>query len=298
MLVSAVLARLLEELAQMAKIQLTKFAPNSSIRVHHLRDRAPIFDWHAHDCFELLMLIGGSGNRYIGDDVSKSSKDELILIPPFMPHTWDSTYDAKHVVIILFSQELLNLNIPEMFSLKYWLNDIHNGVSLTLEKSIHYDCYIEPLIKLKKTSSFERVTTLLSVLNKFFNDTQLYEEVFMYHPHRNVTKLIDFLEGQNEKSLSSCAKALNMSESTLKRWIKNELNTTFTDLYRQVRLKKAQNLLACSQIPIPIIAEQSGFNSIRSFNDAFKISLKMTPIQFRNKYKWRKSNTVTFREVK
>ncbi len=294
MLVLAALAPLIDELAQMAKIQLTKFAPNCSIRIHHLRNRAPIFDWHAHDCFELLMLIGGSGNRYIGNDVSESSNDELILIPPFTPHTWDSTYNAKHVVIILFSQELLNINVPEMHSLKCWLNDMHHSTSLTLENNIHHNCYIEPLIKIKSNSPFERVTTLLAVLNSFLNDTQHHKETFMYHHQKNVTKLINLLEDKNEKSLPSCAKSLNMSESTLKRLIKNELNTTFTDMYRQVRLKKAQKLLACTQMSINIIAEQSGFNSIRAFNDAFKLSLKMTPLQFRKKYKWRRFNPVVF----
>ncbi|MCG7498313.1 AraC family transcriptional regulator [Vibrio sp. Of7-15] len=272
----------------MSKVQLIRFSPNHSVRVHHLQNRPPIFDWHAHDCYELIMLIGSSGTRFIGNDVSESKTNELILIPPLVSHTWDTESQAEDVVVVLFSHEFLNSSVPEFSQLFDWLRGLRQNVSLNLEHNLHEHAYINPLRKLKDSPPLERVIILLSLLSQLQSDCRENSAIIDHAPQSKISKLMAYLEGNNEKSLTHCAETMNMSTSTLKRWLKKDVNTTFTELYRHTRLKKAQNLLACTQVTIPIVAEQSGFSSVRAFNEAFKATFNTTPVKYRAQYKWRK----------
>nr|WP_303047978.1 helix-turn-helix transcriptional regulator [Vibrio ostreicida] len=168
-----------------------------------------------------------------------------------------------------------------------WLSTLRQGVSLSLADPQHDQIYIEPLTKIKKSLPFERVLILLSVIHQFFCDCQLDADDRIVQPQAKLAHLTEFLQGEENKSLTSCAEALNMSDSTLKRWLKNDFDTTFTELYCQLRLKEAQKLLVRTGIPVNVVAEQSGFNSVRAFNEAFKKHLQVTPVVYRSQYKWR-----------
>ncbi len=287
MLELAVVGQLLDVLAQLKKINITHFSPQCSVRVHQLNNHPDIFDGHAYDCYELIMLVGGKGNRCIGDVISISVNKELILIPPFVSHVWDTNSTAEYAIVVLFSSDFMDSNIPEQAELMTWLSTLRQGVSLSLADPQHDQIYIEPLTKIKKSLPFERVLILLSVIHQFFCDCQLDADDRIVQPQAKLAHLTEFLQGEENKSLTSCAEALNMSDSTLKRWLKNDFDTTFTELYCQLRLKEAQKLLVRTGIPVNVVAEQSGFNSVRAFNEAFKKHLQVTPVVYRSQYKWR-----------
>ncbi|MGF1740983.1 AraC family transcriptional regulator [Vibrio profundum] len=268
-------------------IKLTRFSPNRSIQVHHLKHRSPIFEFHAHDSYELIMLKNCNGKRYIGDSVEEVSSNELVLIPPFVPHTWDSKYVAEDIVVVLFGRELLDLTIPEFQPLTRWLKTLKQPISLDLEVSHTNDHYIQTLLTMKKLAPIERVTAVLNLLSSLSHDNYQAEHGDMTYPSAKLSELVAYMSGEKVRSLAECAVALNMSESTLKRWLKKELDTNFTDFYRHIRISKAQKLLASTSTPIPIIAEKSSFNSTRSFNAAFKAYSSLTPKQFRAVYHWR-----------
>lgn len=136
-------------------------------------------------------------------------------------------------------------------------------------------------------NSVEQVTKVISILDSLRTSCDKNESHITATQQVWLPKLIEYISADEIRSFTDCASKFNMSESSLKRLLKKELDTNFTELYRHIRIKKAQRLLARTSIPISIIAEQSNFNSVRSFNEAFKLYSSVTPKQFRIEHQWR-----------
>ena len=62
-----------------------------SIRVYHRQLAQIPFEWHHHPEYELTLTMNSRGRRFIGDHIEDYSGDDLVLVPPDMPHTWAST---------------------------------------------------------------------------------------------------------------------------------------------------------------------------------------------------------------
>ncbi|NPT39910.1 helix-turn-helix domain-containing protein [Paraburkholderia sp. 1N] len=62
-----------------------------SIRVYHRQLAQIPFEWHHHPEYELTLTMNSRGRRFVGDHIADYSGDDLVLVPPDMPHTWAST---------------------------------------------------------------------------------------------------------------------------------------------------------------------------------------------------------------
>ncbi|MFM0045033.1 helix-turn-helix domain-containing protein [Paraburkholderia sediminicola] len=62
-----------------------------SIRVYHRQLAQIPFEWHHHPEYELTLTMNSCGRRFVGDHIADYSGDDLVLVPPDMPHTWAST---------------------------------------------------------------------------------------------------------------------------------------------------------------------------------------------------------------
>lgn len=83
----------------------------------------------------------------------------------------------------------------------------------------------------------------------------------------------------------SLAKELGVSESVVSRVVNAHFNQTIPQLLNDYRVADARHFLSETDMPIKLIAEEVGFNSIASFNRVFKEIEGVTPGQFRDKIK-------------
>ena len=67
-----------------------EFGENCSVRVYHRRLPRIPFEWHHHPEYELTLTLNSHGKRYIGDSVADYVDEDLVLVPPNLPHTWAS----------------------------------------------------------------------------------------------------------------------------------------------------------------------------------------------------------------
>ncbi len=77
-----------------------------SVRVYHRQLAQIPFEWHHHPEYELTLTMNSRGRRFIGDHIADYSGDDLVLVPPDMPHTWASTEpidaNAPQVAIVVW----------------------------------------------------------------------------------------------------------------------------------------------------------------------------------------------------
>ena len=89
-------------------------------------------------------------------------------------------------------------------------------------------------------------------------------------------------EHQAEKlSLSSVAKAVNMSAFYFCKMFKKITGINFTDYLSRVRIEKAKNLLLNPNLRVSEIAFEVGFQSLTHFNRVFKKILGQSPTDYR-----------------
>ena len=72
-----------------------------------------------------------------------------------------------------------------------------------------------------------------------------------------------------------------MSRTQLNRKLQSIVNMTPLQFIRSVRLKRAGQLLRTTKLGVSEIADLTGFNTIKYFNQHFKEEFGMTPTQFR-----------------
>jgi AraC-like DNA-binding protein len=84
-----------------------------------------------------------------------------------------------------------------------------------------------------------------------------------------------------ELSLSRFAAALGFSQRQVSRLVRERLGCSFGAHIAQLRLARAQRLLAESDLPVIEVAAEAGFGSLGHFNQRFRASTGSTPSAFR-----------------
>ncbi len=77
------------------------------------------------------------------------------------------------------------------------------------------------------------------------------------------------------------ARELDVSENTLSRVINVAFGKSFPRLLNEFRVDDAKRMLHDHAIPIQVVASEVGFNSLASFNRAFREITSITPTQYR-----------------
>jgi AraC-like DNA-binding protein len=92
---------------------------------------------------------------------------------------------------------------------------------------------------------------------------------------------VDKLYHEPAFSRADLARELETSENTLSRVINVAFGKSFPRLLSEFRVEDAKRMLADKSIPIQVVAFEVGFNSLASFNRAFREVTGMTPSAFR-----------------
>lgn len=94
-----------------------------------------------------------------------------------------------------------------------------------------------------------------------------------------------YLENHLERpiALSDVARALDRSEEHLARLFRTHRRVTIFQELRRLRIKRAQYLLLCSDLPVHRIAGQTGFTTLAHFSRAFKEETGQSPSTYRNR---------------
>ena len=85
--------------------------------------------------------------------------------------------------------------------------------------------------------------------------------------------------------LSDVARKVGTNRTYLSRFFNQENGYTFYDYVNQLRVKHAERLLSNTNLPISLIADQSGFNSLSTFRRVFNSYYQCSPQEYRTRKK-------------
>lgn len=274
---------------------------NSSI---HVRDEnCSYFDnpWHFHPELEINYILKSKGTRFVGDNIGHFIPGDLILLGPNLPHYWknDATYYDKNnqqpsrAIVVRFNRHFLGTEqhqIPEMKSMELLFDNAKRGIQFHGETQ-KIKRTIQQLIK---TEGLERMILFLKVLDlmaKHHEFTFLSSEGFMssIRPshEKRMNDVYDFLTNNfmHEISLKNVADKAHMNPTSFSRYFKQSTGKSLTTFLHDIRIGYACKLLIQGDLNIAQIVYESGFRNQAYFNKVFLEKMKVTPWEYRKKYK-------------
>ena len=121
------------------------------------------------------------------------------------------------------------------------------------------------------------IAALASAVNKLTAD----EHVTQGREER-IVDIISFIQNDYQNvTLESLSEAFHLSKPYLSRYIREKTGTTFQEVVKEERMKKARSMLRHTNHTVETIAAEVGYENVEHFNRLFKKSYGITPVQYR-----------------
>lgn len=251
--------------------------------------------WHFHEMLEFVVILQGSGKRYIGDSIETFSKGDVILVGSKLPHVWRSKPEKNKTlqkksscIIIQFSKDFLGsnfLNLSESIFLKELFKKAEMGISFQNEAK---NILIEKITKLFEKEGMERLLLFLDILHLASKTTQyrllaspLFKET-IFKSDLKINRVFEFVMDNfsNPIALDEVAEVASMNKTAFCRYFKKRTKKTFSSFLNEIRIGYACKLIREDKYTITEAAYLSGYNSPSHFNKQFRLIKNISPSEF------------------
>lgn len=254
------------------------------------------FPFHYHAEFELIYIMQGSGQRFVGDSIA-DFQCGLYLFGPNLPHTFYNKHLSKgreiHQIVIQFDEHFLGKGFfdrPPFRSIRTFLDNAARGYLFGKEITKEVG---PQLIDMTRMNESGAIAGLLNLLNKLSGTTD-FEYIsspgYKIKPHQIETErmsaVYDYIIHQYREpiTLKTIAAVACMSPEAFCRYFKKYTRKTFSTFLLELRIGNACRLLQEDKMSIRQIKAHCGFNNLSYFNRQFKLLVQKTPIEYRELY--------------
>lgn len=273
-----------------------------SIRVYHRKLARIPFERHHHPDYELTLTMNSRGKRYIGDSIADYGDNDLVLVPPDLPHTWASqrsidSGSQQEAIVVWFGGDWarrLTDCCPEYEPLRSLLRKGACGLAFSHEAALAVRQRIPALLS---PSPRERLNTALDVLCELANEDAIplaSPKAFNQrqagkpsgHEPERINRALSLVDVRfaERLTLGELAEAAMLSERTLNRYFIQHLGESAGRYLNRVRIGHACRMLIDTSWPISTIASRSGFPTVANFNRQFRAFKSTTPNQYRKAF--------------
>lgn len=284
-----------------ASYEHVDFGAHCSVRVYHRRLPRIPFEWHHHPEYELTLTMNSQGKRYIGDSVSVYGADDLVLVPPDLPHTWASnrsidSAEPEVAIVIWFDGAWLRRLAdvcPEYNGLCDLLRRAACGLAFDASAGLRMREHLGALLSPDPRERLQAALAVLAFLADAPATPLATPSAFdarsgapRAHEPEQINRVLALIETQfaRELRLSALAKASGLSERSLTRHFVQHLGESVGRYITRVRIGHACRLLTDTQMPVSVLAARSGFPNVANFNRQFKALKNLTPVEYRRQF--------------
>ncbi|WP_434628619.1 helix-turn-helix domain-containing protein [Chromobacterium sp. CV08] len=278
-------------------------ADGCSIRVYHRQLQRIPFELHHHPEYELTLTLNSQGTRYVGDSVCHYADNDLVLVPPDLPHTWSSKraiveHRPQQAIVLWFGGEWarrLASCCPEFAPLLTLLRRAGCGLAFAADAAARA-CALRG--KLLSPQPRQRLSAALELLCLLADaDAQALASPGAFQPpspgrpsgHQpeRINRVLATIDACFAERLTPgrLAAAGNLSVRSLNRYFRQHLGESVGQYLARVRIGHACRLLADTAQPVSAIAGHVGFASIANFNRRFRAMKSMSPAAYRKAFR-------------
>jgi AraC-like DNA-binding protein len=259
-------------------------------------DRFP-FSWHYHPEYEIVAILKGEGERFVGDHLDLYRAGDLVMTGPGLPHAWCSKEHGgrNRAAVIQFGDDFLGPDFfgkPEMAPLRQLLTESRHGVVFAGAARTRALALIEAMLKLE---GFPRLLKLLELLELLGNaktsrkrlSSRLFDQVPADADQDRLERAFTMIFRHYQEPLrqAEVAKSLNMTPETFSRLFKRHCGNGFTQSLIEYRVAMACRLLQETGLQVMEVGERCGFRNLANFNRQFLKLKKCSPRTYRQRWK-------------
>src|SRR5258706_3204598 len=277
-----------------ALLEKVSIAGQSAIKVRTYTKYRLDVPYHYHPEFEIVYVLEGKGKVMIGNASDDFKKNDLYIIGSSIPHLFVNTYfrnrkleSKTRLFVVQFRKKLIEplLDIPEFNSFAPFIKKIDLGVKISPGRSL-----FQQLLRLKNVHAVKRFNILMTFIDDVARNPrhqavvaqprkgshsrpalqriQAIQAFMLENYHRVIT--IDELAGY-----------VHLTKTSLCRFMKVNMNSTFSQLLNEVQIEHACRLLQETSDTIQKISLDAGYNNLSYFYRQFQRLKNCSP----NSYK-------------
>lgn len=283
-----------------ATFEHVTLAEGCSLRVYHRRLQHIPFEWHHHPEYELTLTLNSQGKRYIGDSITDYGNNDLVLVPPNLPHSWSSntsiTPDEDQVAVVLWFDgdwaRRLASCCPEYGPLLRLMRHAGCGLSFGPDSAALMQQRLDRLLSARPRSRLMAALDILCLLADEVGTPLASPTAFQTmgrpsgHQPERINRILAMIDAQFAQPLSieQLAAAGSLSSRSLHRYFLQHLGESVSRYLMRIRIAHACQLLVDTRLSIASIAMQSGYPNTANFNRQFRSLKHMTPLQYRKAF--------------
>ena len=238
------------------------------------RAKTVSFPPHMHNSFEFVAVTAGEMRIVVDDGKTYNLRaDEAILIFPNQLHEFIGDGSGEYIFVIF------STSFVEAYSSVF-------SSSVPVNNRISNPAYhIKRMGEVLDSNSGKKRLYLKAAFYSLcadFDETAEYEPK-RFNNHSLINKIFEFVEKnyKGDCSLSALAVHSGYHYVYLSRCFKEYAGISFVEYVLRYRINEAKRLLTETSLSVLSVAYESGFNSLRSFNRAFKEINGITPTEYR-----------------
>lgn len=283
-------------LDRIPELEKVEAAPSSTLYVGNYDEEYFERSWHHHPEYELLLVTGGSGTRYVGDSVEAFQNGDLVLLGPRLPHAWVSQKEGG----VAFSERASSTYVQfkgSMFASAFSALPEMEGVLDVLQRSARglkvvgntKKLCVAILEGMPEAGSAQALLDLVRILDLIAGGTVRYlsSQDFLAQSvpfkSRRMMRIHRYLSDRMDEEirLDEAAGLVNMTKTSFCRFFREQTNLTFTVYSNRLKVDFARKLLRDTEMQVKEIGYECGFTSISYFNQVFKKYTGLSPRQYR-----------------
>ena len=251
--------------------------------------------WHAHEEYELHLIVETRGKAFVGNFIGNFEPGSLFLTGPNLPHNWvtDSVSSEKIEIrdmLVQFSQksfEKLAEGFPEFSGIRKMLDLAASGI---LFKGFNATFARGHMEAIRDNIGPERILAFIRFLvrlNEHAEKVTLSETKLVNadgnSKYARIGNIIDhILENFNDDlNAVDTAEMAGMSLTTFGRNFSSVTGHRFVEFVNRVRIGQACGMLYASDDQVTSICFDVGFKNVANFNRHFLKIKGMTPSVYR-----------------
>jgi len=269
----------------------------SSRSIRYLEHGWPsdICRWHAHEEYELHLIVDTRGKAFVGDYIGDFKSGDLFMTGPNLPHNWitDKVWSKPVEVrdmLIQFSHdsvEKLAEGFPEFSQVLQLLQLAQSGIFFEGFNATFARGHMESI---RDNSGAERILAFVRFLvrlNEHAEKNALSTSKLVQpegsSKQARIAQVVDHITKRfyEEFSVAQAAEMANMTEITFSRNFHAVTGHSFVDFLVRIRIGQACSMLYVSDNQITAIAQEAGFRNLANFNRHFLKLRGMTPSKYR-----------------
>ena len=239
---------------------------------------------HKHNFFHFIYVDEGVGGISIREEDYTMKQGNIYLVPPYTDHGFFNKSESPLKIIeIKFSLD--DAEADERIGKLPFCMEVKNYHIKSLLLSIYREIHKKrPLFNEIISFRFQLMLTYLlrcyqvsqGLTNSDGNENN-------YPPE--IRRVLNYIDENLEKdiSLEMLADIAGFEKNYFLRKFKKLTNRTPKVFLRETRIKKAKELLYCSDMNISQIADVTGFKTVHYFSNVFLKSTGTRPIDYREK---------------